>query len=61
VFIDDVDVIGKQGGDAYANFGINPSGAIVIARPDGYVGMVAPFDKVDDLNAYFASFMKPLG
>jgi phenol 2-monooxygenase len=59
VFIDDVDVTGKIGGDAYARFGIEPSGAIVIVRPDGYVGMVAPFNKVDDLNTYFRSFLTP--
>jgi phenol 2-monooxygenase len=59
VFIDDVDVTGKLGGDAYARFGIEPSGAIVIVRPDGYVGMVAPFHKVDDLNTYFYSFLTP--
>jgi len=61
VFIDDVDVRGKQGGDAYANFGISPSGAVVIVRPDGYVGMVAPFDRIQDIDAYFATFMNPIG
>jgi len=58
VFTDDTDVTGRQGGKAYATFGIAPCGAIVIVRPDGYVGMVAPFDAVDDLEAYFASFLK---
>lgn len=26
---------------------------MVIIRPDGYVGAIAPFDHVADLNAYF--------
>lgn len=42
-----------MGGKAYSSFGIDPSGAIVIVRPDGYVGMVAPFDKVEDIDGYF--------
>jgi phenol 2-monooxygenase (NADPH) len=60
VFVDDLDVTGTQGGKVYATFGVEPSGAVVIVRPDGYVGMVAPFDKVEDLDAYFASFWVPL-
>jgi phenol 2-monooxygenase len=58
VLIDDTDVTGTIGGRAYANFGIEASsGGVVIVRPDGYVGMMAPFDKVHDIDAYFASFM----
>ncbi|KAG6900026.1 hypothetical protein C0993_004083 [Termitomyces sp. T159_Od127] len=41
------------GGDAYVKYGIEPEGAVVIIRPDGYVGAIAPFDHVTDLNAYF--------
>ena len=33
-------------------------GAIIVVRPDGYVGMVAPFENVKELGAYFAGFMK---
>lgn len=58
VFVDDVDMTGTQGGKAYASFGIESSGAVIIVRPDGYVGFVSPFDKVEDLNNYFESFMK---
>lgn len=56
VLIDDSDPYERSGGKAYASFGINPSGAIVIVRPDGYVGMVAPFTAVDDIEQYFDSF-----
>lgn len=48
---------GAVGGKAYANLGIEPTGAIVVVRPDGYVGMVAPLDQPSDIDAYFASFM----
>ncbi|KAF8628709.1 hypothetical protein AX17_005932 [Amanita inopinata Kibby_2008] len=58
IFIDDEYIHGIQGGDAYAKLGVNPEGAVVIVRPDGYVGMVAPFDQARDINSYFASFLK---
>ena len=39
-------------------YGIDPSaGALVVVRPDGYVGTVAPLDGVAFLSAYFESFM----
>lgn len=58
VFIDDVDMMGEVGGQAYRNFGIQPSGAVIIVRPDGYVGFVCPFDAVHDIDDYFSQFMK---
>jgi phenol 2-monooxygenase (NADPH) len=27
-------------------------------RPDGYVGTIVPFDKINDLNDYFGSFAR---
>lgn len=56
--MDDKDIAGVHGGGAYAKFGINPAGVVVIVRPDGYVGMVAPFDQVDDIDLYFSSFLR---
>ncbi|KAF4569561.1 hypothetical protein EYR40_008541 [Pleurotus pulmonarius] len=56
VLIDDSDPHERSGGKAYTSFGVNPSGAIIIVRPDGYVGMVAPFVAVDDIERYFDSF-----
>jgi phenol 2-monooxygenase len=58
VLIDDVDMTATQGGKAYENFGIDPSGALVIVRPDGYVGFVSSFESIRDVDEYFASFMK---
>ncbi|KAF8726096.1 hypothetical protein AX14_008078 [Amanita brunnescens Koide BX004] len=58
VFVDDKDISGIHGGDAYAKFGINPFGVVVIVRPDGYVGMVAPLDNLHDIDIYFSSFMR---
>jgi phenol 2-monooxygenase (NADPH) len=58
VLIDDIDLMGTQGGKAYASFGVGPSGAVVIVRPDGYVGFVSPLDALQDINDYFMAFMK---
>ncbi|KAF8715652.1 hypothetical protein AX14_012519 [Amanita brunnescens Koide BX004] len=57
VFVDDKDISGIHGGGAYARFGINPAGVVVVVRPDGYVGTVVPFDSVHDIDLYFSSFM----
>ncbi|KAL5492636.1 hypothetical protein ACEPAI_4083 [Sanghuangporus weigelae] len=60
VFVDDVDTQGGKGGKAYLTYGISPEGAVVVVRPDGYVGMVASFEGgAADVETYFASFMKP--
>ncbi|KAG5725040.1 Phenol 2-monooxygenase [Termitomyces sp. T112] len=46
------------GGNAYEKYGVQLTGAVVIIRPDGYVGAIAPFDCVADLNAYFGGIGK---
>ena len=56
VFIDDKDLQGS-GGDGYKNYWIdNKTGAIVIVRADGYVGMISSLDKISDIEIYFSSF-----
>ncbi|RPD52967.1 hypothetical protein L226DRAFT_511090 [Lentinus tigrinus ALCF2SS1-7] len=58
VLLDDTDMHAREGGGGFAAYGISPeAGAIVIVRPDGYVGMVAPYEHVEDISAYFGSFM----
>ena len=58
VLLDDQDMYGRSGGGGYEKYGIDKlRGAIVIVRPDGYVGMVAPYERVEDISAYFGSFM----
>ncbi|KIM55978.1 hypothetical protein SCLCIDRAFT_29912 [Scleroderma citrinum Foug A] len=58
VLLDDTDVTGTKGGGAYDRFGINTHDVtFVIVRPDGYVGMVAPFSALEDLHEYFGSFL----
>lgn len=58
VLLDDVDMHGREGSGGFDAYGIDKeAGAVVVVRPDGYVGTVAPFDRLDDLGAYFASFM----
>ena len=57
-FLDDVDMHGQSGSGGYTKYGIDEhAGAIVVVRPDGYVGTVTPFDGVDFLNSYFALFL----
>ena len=34
----------------------NKTGAIVIVRLDGYVGMISLLDKINDVEIYFGSF-----
>lgn len=59
VLMDDMDVTRSRGGHAYERFGINLDElTLVIVRPDGYVGMVAPSSHVEDVNAYFAGFIR---
>ena len=51
-----------MGGHGYAEFGIDDRGAVAIVRPDGYVGMLAPYDQVKELKAYVARvFITPTG
>ncbi|KAI0730595.1 FAD binding domain-containing protein [Earliella scabrosa] len=58
VLLDDTDMYARVGGDGYVTYGIDAQqGVIVVVRPDGYVGMVAPFEHLQDVDAYFASFM----
>ncbi|KAG8221072.1 putative phenol hydroxylase [Butyriboletus roseoflavus] len=56
--IDDTDVTNHVGGQGYSYYGVADEGAIVVVRPDGYVGTIAPLDGVSDINNYFAQFMK---
>ena len=49
----------RVGGNGYEEYGIDKvKGAVVVVRPDGYVGTVAPYESIADINDYFASFMK---
>ena len=48
----------RTGSGGYDAYGIDKQqGAIVVVRPDGYVGIIAPFESLRDVDAYFASFM----
>ncbi|KZT07230.1 uncharacterized protein LAESUDRAFT_120001 [Laetiporus sulphureus 93-53] len=57
VLVDDTDMYGRVGGGGYEKYGIDLRGVIVVVRPDGFVGMVAPFEELEDIASYFASFM----
>lgn len=51
-------MFGRAGGRGYDTYGIDSvKGAIVVVRPDGYVGVVASIDNIADLDAYFGGFM----
>ncbi|CAL1714087.1 unnamed protein product [Somion occarium] len=58
VLLDDVDMFGRTGGKGYDIYGVDPSqGAIIVVRPDGYVGTVTPLEGVKDLETYFDTFL----
>ena len=58
VFIDQQELVnGATGRTAYGTYGISHSGSVVIVRPDGYVGTVAPLDNAEHLDQYFGAFM----
>ncbi|KAI0036198.1 FAD binding domain-containing protein [Vararia minispora EC-137] len=57
VLLDDTCVQGN-GGRVYATYGISDAGALALVRPDGYVGTVAPLDRLDVVEKYFAAFTK---
>ena len=58
MLLDDTDMFTRTGGGGYDTYGIDKQqGAIVVVRPDGYVGIVAPFEKLGDVEEYFAAFM----
>ncbi|KIJ21010.1 hypothetical protein PAXINDRAFT_66286 [Paxillus involutus ATCC 200175] len=60
VLLDDIDVTRTKGGNAYDRFGIDTKEVIIVViRPDGYVGMVAPSTALEDLDGYFGSFLLP--
>jgi len=60
VYVDDTSVIDMKGGRAYSTYGIDPyAGAIVVVRPDGYIGTVAPLENVSDIDTYFSAFLTP--
>lgn len=58
VLIDDTDVTNNIGGRGYSYYGIADEGAIVVVRPDGYVGAITPLDGAAEIDEYFAQFMK---
>jgi len=58
VLIDDTDVTGRLGGGAYERFGIDTKEiTMVVVRPDGYVGMIAPSTALESMDKYFGSFL----
>lgn len=58
VLLDDTDMFARVGGGGYDAYGIDKlKGAVVVVRPDGYVGNVAPFEHIKDIDDYFAGFM----
>jgi phenol 2-monooxygenase len=48
-------------GRAHAMYGVEVTrGAIVVFRPDGWVGCMVPLEKVDQLGNYFGHFLVPV-
>jgi phenol 2-monooxygenase len=60
--LDDTDISGRLGGGGYEKLGIHPTGALVVARPDGYIGMISSLeDAADNVGRYFKGFLKVCG
>jgi len=60
VLLDDTDTTETMGGRAYETFGIDPEQiTLVVVRPDGYVGTIAPSTAIAHLDNYFGSFLVP--
>ncbi|KIM44405.1 hypothetical protein M413DRAFT_442389 [Hebeloma cylindrosporum] len=55
--IDDIDVSGTKGGDGYKKYGVGTE-AVVVVRPDGYVGMITALDNPTRIGVYFKSFLR---
>ncbi|THH26983.1 hypothetical protein EUX98_g7209 [Antrodiella citrinella] len=59
VLLDDTDMYARTGGGGYERYGIDPErGAVVVVRPDGYVGIVAPLEGVKGIQEYLSVFLK---
>jgi len=56
-YFDGVSTCGRFGGNFYHDHGISDDGAIVVCRPDGYVGMVVALDELTAVEDYFAKFL----
>lgn len=50
---------GHELDDAYRVYGVDPAqGALVIIRPDGYVGVVSQLDDVGRIDAYLSRIIR---
>ena len=54
---DEAMIVEYRVGETDQSNGVGDEGALVIVRPDGYVGTVAPLSRLKDVDVYFASFM----
>lgn len=59
MYVDDVENKGVHGGKAYGSYDVSKEGAVVVVRPDGYIGTIVPLEGVQELDEYFAAFLKP--
>jgi len=58
VVYDDQLPVGIFGADAHALYGVShEDGAVVVVRPDTWVGTAVPLEKVSSLESYFAEFL----
>lgn len=63
-----MDIISQDNSDTrrgvesiYADFGIGSEGAVVVVRPDGYVGLVTSLHDIQALADYFTGFLRVKG
>jgi len=57
VLVDETDASEKLGGHAYDAYGIGEDGAVVVVRPDGYVGLAVALNDVANIGRYFGGIL----
>lgn len=57
-FVDGQSLCGRYNGEYYSTYGISDRGAVVVCRPDGYIGMIAGLDDTNALESYFSGFLR---
>lgn len=52
MFMDDTNQTKTAGGKLYENFGISSCGAVIVVRPDGYVGTISAVEDLETIRKY---------
>lgn len=56
VLVNDPNAVGPAS-DAYATYGLPADGAILVIRPDGYIGIITTLNDVQKIAEYLSGFL----